>query len=328
MLGPAHGGFIVERAAPELADQATPYRSARVNPDDVLIYHLAHASPLAGWLRTVPAVKVVSYHGITPPRFVRGWNPGLAVALDRGREELAGLAAHVGLAIADSAFTARELEGLGFARTAQVPVLIDPDRLATPPDPGLLARLAAGKRSQDLLFVSRLAPNKAIEDLIKVFAIYRRAWSPGARLFLAGRPDIPAYADALRAFVARLGVEEVHFTGKVSVPALMAYYRNADVFLAMSEHEGFGIPWVEAMALGVPVLSYAAGALPETVGEGGVLFRDKAYDEVAALVGLVSADQAVRDRLIAAGRARAGYFAPERWAGEVKALIEALEAGG
>lgn len=324
VLGEAHGGFIVERAAPECAGEAVHYRDAKVRPEDVLIYHVAHGSPLAAWLRDVRAVKVIDYHGITPPSFVRGWDPGLAVALDRARGELGSLTGEVSLAIAHSAYTCRELDAAGFPRTATVPVLIDQARLATPPNPALLAGLAAGKRSRDLLFVSRLAPNKRIEDLLKVFAIYRRAWCPAARLFLVGRPDTGTYDRALRSFADRLGVEEVHFTGKLPVADLMAHYRNADLFLSMSGHEGFGIPWIEAMAFGVPVVSYAAGAIPETVGDAGVVFGDLRYDEVAALVDLVLGDEALQARLVAAGTARAEHFRPEHSAGGLRALIDGV----
>ena len=327
LLGEAHGGFIVERAAPEFAGEAVHFRDARVGPGDVLIYHVAHASPLGAWLRDVRAVKVIDYHGITPPSFVRGWDPGLAVALDRARGELACLAGEVSLAIAHSAYTSRELQAAGFRRTATVPVLIDQARLATPPNPVLLAELAAGKRSRDILFVSRLAPNKRIEDVIKVFALYRRVWCPDARLFLAGRPDTGAYAGALRTFAERLGVEEVHFTGKLPVADLLAHYHNADLFLSMSGHEGFGIPWIEAMAFGVPVVTYAAGAIPETVGDGGIVFGGLAYDEVAALVDLVLGDESLRSRLVAAGAARAEHFRPEHSAGLLRSLIESVGQG-
>src|SRR5439155_24235021 len=123
-----------------------------------------------------------------------------------------------------------------------------------------------------------------------------------ARLFVVGRPDTRAYVEALQRFAGRLGVEGVHFAGRVSDPELAAYYADVDVFVSMSEHEGFGLPWVEAMAFGVPVVAYAAGALPETIGDAGILFTEKRYEDVAALVDAVVRDRPLRDRLAAAGR--------------------------
>src|SRR5205807_4923627 len=175
----------------------------------------------------------------------------------------------------------------------------------------------------DLLFVSRMAPNKRIEDLLKVFAIYRRAWDRDARLFVVGRPDTGTYAEALQRFAGRLGVEEVHLAGRVSDAELAAYYAGADVFVSMSEHEGFGLPWVEAMAFGVPVIAYAAGALPETVGNAGILFTQKRYEDLAALVDGVVGDPALRVRLAAAGRERVTAFGPARFEARVHQVFAA-----
>jgi glycosyltransferase involved in cell wall biosynthesis len=285
---------------------------------------VAHASPLAGWLRGIQAVTVIDYHGITPPEFVRAWDPGLAVALARAREEVKTLATRAALGIAHSGYTRTELDVLGFPRTATLPILLDPGRLAHEPSAHLLSALAAGGRGHDWLFVSRMAPNKRIEDVIKAFAVYRRAWCAEARLFLVGRPDTAAYDAALRRFAERLGVEEVHFAGKVPVADLVAFYRSADLFVSMSEHEGFGVPLLEAMASGVPVLAFAAGAVPETLGGAGLLFTEKRYDEVAALAAQVLDGGPLRERLVTAGRGRVEAFAPGRVAAAWVDLIGGL----
>lgn len=321
VLGPAHGGFIVQQAASDAGREAVRYPDAQVRPDDVLVYHAAHASPLGGWFAGVDAVKVVDFHGITPPEFVRAYDAGLAVALSAASTELGSLAPLAALAIAHSRYMQRELEALGFPRTATLSLLVDPARLGGPPDETLASRLRATKRGHDLLFVSRMAPNKRIEDLLKVFAIYRRAWDRDARLFVVGRPDTPAYLEALQRFTARLGVEDVTFAGRVSEAELAAYYGAADAFVSMSEHEGFGLPWVEAMAFGVPVIAYAAGALPETVGAAGILFTDKCYEDVAALVDTVVRDEDLRSRLAAAGRDRVATFGPTPFHSRVMELF-------
>lgn len=318
-LGAAHAGYIVERASPEFAGEARSFGQARVSPGDVLVYHVAHASPLAAWMAGVEALKVVDYHGVTPPEFVRAWDPGLAVALARAREQVQALAGAASLAVAHSGYMRAELDRFGFTRTATLPILLDRSRLGAAPAPGLLDALKAGGRGHDWLFVSRMAPNKRVEDVIKAFAVYRRVFCDQARLFLVGRPDTAAYDAALRGFVERLAIDEVHFAGKVSLPDLAAYYQAADLFVCMSEHEGFGVPLLEAMASALPVLAFAAGAVPETVGGAGILFPEKCYEEVAALAGEVLGDAALRDRLVAAGRARVEEFVSDRvataWAG-------------
>lgn len=309
-LGERHAGYIVERAGAPFAGEARRFTEAVVRPDDLLVYHAAHASPLGEWLAGVDAVKVIDYHGITPPEFLRAWQPGLAVALARGRAELAALARGAALGVAHSSFTGRELDALGFATTAVLPILMDAGRLTAAPTPALLDTLAAGNRGHDWLFVSRLAPNKRVEDLVKAFCIYRRVWCPAARLFVVGRPDIPRYAQALQAFIDRLGIEEVHLAGSVPVSDLAAYYRAADVFVCLSEHEGFGVPCLEAMSFGLPVVAHGAGGLPETVGGGGLVMAGKAPDEVAAVVAQVLGDPELRAAMSAAGRARVTSFAP------------------
>ena len=314
VLGDAHAGYIVDRAGGALAGEAIRFDRARVGSGDLLVYHVAHASPIAGWLRTVRAEVIVDYHGITPPEFLRGWDAGLAGALARATSELADLARRAVLGIAHSGFTCSELDRAGFARTAALPILLEPGRLAVAPTAGQGAEAGA---SGDWLFVSRMAPNKRVEDVMKAFAVYRRAWCPGAQLHLVGRPDTETYDAALRRFADRLGIGGIHFAGRVSNAELAGHYRSAGLLVSMSEHEGFGVTLIEAMAAGLPVLAYAAGAVPETLGEAGILFRAKRYDEVAALAAEVVGDPALRARLAAAGKARAAAFAPEviapRW---------------
>ena len=310
-LGERHAGYIVERAGRAFAGEARRFSDAVVRPDDVLVYHAAHASPLGEWLAGVDAVKVIDYHGITPAEFLRAWQPGLAVALARGRAELAALAPGAALGVAHSSFTRRELSALGFATTAVLPILMDAERFTAAPNPALLDALALGNRGHDWLSVSRLAPNKRVEDLVKAFCVYRRAWCPAARLFVVGRRDIPSYAQALQAFIDRLGVEEVHLTGSVPVADLVAYYRGADVFVCLSEHEGFGVPCLEAMSFGLPVVAYGAGGLAETVGRAALVMAGKAPEEVAAVVGEVLGDPDLRAAMAAAGRARVTSFAPD-----------------
>lgn len=327
VLGARHGGFIVERADPSLQHLAVRFTEASVDPGDVLVYHAALSSQLAGWMRGAPGRKVVDYHNVTPPEFFRAYDPGLWTALANARGELERLRGEVALAVGHSEFSRRELEAMGFRRTETVPVLLDFARRGGPGNEQLRDELERGKRERtDVLFVGRLAPNKRQEDVVKAFAVYRRLFNPSARLFLVGGSNASSYRDALRAFVERLGIEEVHLVGRVGDGDLAAYYRAADVFVSMSEHEGFGAPLLEAMHYGVPVVAFAAAAVPETVGAGGILFRRKRYEEVAALIDLVVRDEDVRGWLVEAGRARLEAFRPEVHEARFLRLIEELPA--
>ena len=81
------------------------------------------------------------------------------------------------------------------------------------------------------------------------------------------------------------------FTGKVSEEELKAYYETANLFLCMSEHEGFGVPLLEAMKMGVPVISYRSSAIPETMNGAGILVNEKNYAYIGALCNEVPTDK-------------------------------------
>jgi glycosyltransferase involved in cell wall biosynthesis len=93
---------------------------------------------------------------------------------------------------------------------------------------------------------------------------------------------------------------------------LAAFYRWADAYVSLSEHEGFCVPLVEAMAADVPVLAYAAGAVPETLGGAGLLFEPKDLELAAEMLGTLVYDRPVRDRVIEGQRRRLADFAPAR----------------
>src|SRR5262249_34439933 len=156
----------------------------------------------------------------------------------------------------------RELEGLGFRRTGVLPIYLDFRRYREPPNPVLREMLSDGPTN--LLFVGRLAPNKRTDDLIRLAAYWRRYVAPDVRLLLVGKswPRGP-YFDSLQAFAYELDFTpwEVVFLGHVDHDDLLACYAAAHVFVSMSEHEGFGVPFVESMLLRVPVLAYSATAV-------------------------------------------------------------------
>jgi L-malate glycosyltransferase len=280
------------------------------HPDDVLLYQHAIGSLVADFVvdRTEPLV--VDYHNVTPHEFFDAWDRPLADALDWGRRQLRALARRSRLGIADSHYNERELQSVGFAATTVVPVLADVDRDGLPRDERLCDELAATKRGADLLFVGRLAPNKAQHELVKLLAIYRRTLDTGARLWLVGGTTSPRYDLALARFVERAGLGgAVVCTGPVSDASLRAYYDAADVYVSLSRHEGFGVPLVEAMAHGVPVVARATSAVPETVGAAGLLVADAAsLPEVATAVARVANDGDLRRALVERGRARVEHF--------------------
>jgi glycosyltransferase involved in cell wall biosynthesis len=166
----------------------------------------------------------------------------------------------------------------------------------------------------NVLFVGRIAPNKRHDDLIRLASYWRRFIGPDVRLLLVGKlPGRGRYFDALQSLMYEEGFTpaEVVFTGHVSHSDLLACYAGAHVFVSMSEHEGFGVPLVEAMLMDVPVLAYSAAAVPFTLDGAGVRFEAKRFDEVAEMAHALASDAALRRAVLAEQRRRLADFAPE-----------------
>jgi glycosyltransferase involved in cell wall biosynthesis len=245
-----------------------------------------------------PEPKVVYYHNVTPARFFAPYAPAEALNLEWGREELKVLVPHVRVAMANSEFSAQELRDLGVEDVRVVPPYL-PATVDAPPNPTHAAWLRRSRRGLDLLAVGRIVPHKGHLHLLRAFAALRAAVDPGARLFVVGAWGPETYMRALFAARERLGVDGVVFTGSVSEATLAAHYQEADVFVSLSEHEGFGLPLVEAMRKGRPVVAYAGGAVEETLEGAGVLLRTLDPPTVAEVIGRVAGDDRLRKEVVA-----------------------------
>jgi glycosyltransferase involved in cell wall biosynthesis len=205
------------------------------------------------------------------------------------------------------------------------PVLLDPKELAGTPNARLLQRLqkeTAGGGTR-WLFIGRVAPNKCQHDVLAAFAVYREVYDPRARLTLVGGRTSNVYYRSLELLADELGVgAAVEFTDTISHEEKLACYRAADVFVCLSEHEGFKVPAVEAMHFGIPVVAYAATAVPETVADAGVLLPTKDPLVVAAAVDRVMTDDPLRTSLVEAGRRRAEDFSLARTSARLLELLD------
>jgi L-malate glycosyltransferase len=279
------------------------------SPDTVCIFHFSIGSAASALIFHAPDRLVLIYHNITPPEWFVGYHRLLTQLCYRGRRELAAFAPRAELALGDSEFNRRELEQAGFRATGVLPIVLDFTTYDTPGSP-VVRRLYDDGRT-NILFVGRVITNKKIDDLVRVFACYQRLFNPNSRLLLVGDyRGQERYLTVLRELVRRLGVSEVVFTGHVEHDELLAYYELADVFLCLSEHEGFCVPLVEAMRFGVPILAYDAGAVRDTLGGGGLLLANKAPDDVAGLIDALMRDSALRQAVLATqARAMAGIRA-------------------
>jgi len=273
----------------------------------LLLYHLSIGSPVADVFGRRPEGKLVNYHNITPAELVRAWEPEIGEELRWGRTQMRQLAPVTSFAFADSAFNASELDDVGYAHAVLSPLLIDPGAILGDPDSAVMARLARDreKGGHDILFVGKISPHKAQHDLIKALIVFRRLYDPRARLRLVGSSISPIYSRALERLTTRFGVSDaVDFAGTVTRRELIAYYKSADVFVCLSDHEGFCVPLIEAMVHRVPVVALGKSAVPDTVRDAGLVLAGKDPVLVSAAIHRIIEDEVLRASLAAAALVR------------------------
>jgi glycosyltransferase involved in cell wall biosynthesis len=292
--------LFAEKVHPRVATRARPlwHYARHTAADNVCLLHFAIGSAAARLFTTLPGRRVLLYHNVTPAEWFLGLSSLHARECYAGRRELAALAPSVELALGVSEFNRRELDEAGFRKTGVLPILPDP-QLPERSRPPVLRRLFDDGRD-NILFVGRISPNKRIDDLIRVFAVYQRFVRPASRLLLAGDyGGHERYYEALLRMTHELRLSEVVFTGHLEDDDLRACYGAAGVFLCLSEHEGVGVPLLEAMSFGVPVIAFDAAAVRETLRGGGVLLGDKRAELVAELIDRLMRDAALRGAVLA-----------------------------
>ena len=296
--------IYAETADARLEHQVLSYRDLPddVSPSDVVVHHFSLGSRASRTAYAVPSRMLLVYHNITPPQYFLGEHPWLVRQCYHGRRELLAYRSRVDLAAGVSEFNRAELDAAGFSPTAILPVVPGFSHLACVPDSRMLD--AYDGDAINVLFVGRLIPSKRPDNLIRYFGAFQRAVGVPARLLIAGSYEqFAGYRDELFAFAAALGATDVHLLGQVTNEELTALYDVADVFLCASEHEGFCVPLIEAFYKRVPVVAFAAAAVPATLDGGGVLFDTRDPDEVAALLAAVVTQPAFEDAVLKIGRA-------------------------
>jgi glycosyltransferase involved in cell wall biosynthesis len=307
----------------DLRDDVRRFEDPGARRGDLTILHYALASLMTEAFTRVSGGRVLLYHNVTPAAFFAPFDPALFRLASLGRRQLATLVGQVDLALGVSEFNRQELESLGFAETAVLPLAVDLARVTRP-----VIRPALEKILDDefvnFLFVGRIAPNKKIEDHIKLAEHYKRYVDAYYRFIFVGRYDaVPRYYSTIRALMSeyRLLNERFVFTGPVPDEDLAVYYRHAAVYVSLSAHEGFCAPLLEAMAADVPILAYSAAAVPETLGGAGVQFAPKDLEQAAELLGALAFDDDLRRLVIAGQRRRLEHFGEDRILRHLQSLV-------
>jgi glycosyltransferase involved in cell wall biosynthesis len=321
--------IFAQYIAPELAGRVHPeheYLSYLQAADDLLIYHYGWYHSAMRYFQVARGRRVFVYHNITPSRYFRGWSREAELRCDVGRRTLPSLIG-CDLALGDSDYNRRELVEAGFPeeKTDVLPLFSQQSNLeALSIDQRLLEQLREDG-TVNLLTVGRVVPSKAIEDVIRIFYVYHHAINPRSRLYVVGPHHLPAYSAALDALIADFGLgDAVRFPGLALGATLKTYYQAADLYLCASHHEGLCLPLVESMYFGLPILARKAAAVPETLGDAGVLFTRLGHAEVAEMAHLLLTDQALRAQVISRQRERLQEMAPSQVEARLRGILARL----
>ncbi|BCS31315.1 glycosyl transferase [Luteitalea sp. TBR-22] len=315
--------IFVQTADPRLEHLTRDYRDLidESSPDNVLIHHFSIGSRASRVAYALPDKMVLVYHNITPPEFFVDVHPLLVQLCYMGRRELGAYRDRCVLALGDSAFNTQELVEAGFPRTGVLPVVPSFTHLEATATGTIADSFDDGWTN--ILFVGRMIPNKKIDDIIRFFHAYKTRCNPRSRLLLVGSyGGFDLYFAMLQQLVATLKLPDVFFMGHVSNEELSAFYDVADLFLCASEHEGFCVPLMEAFHKRVPVMAYAATAVPATMDGGGVLFETKNPAHVASVMQAILDDEDLVERILASQDAALERLARQDFDGTLLNFVE------
>jgi len=315
--------IFVKYIDPKVQDECEPFDKSKLKKHDALIYH--HS---IGFEHTQAAIehkgkKALIYHNITPKDFFEPYDENFANILQEGRKSLKGFANIFDFNYGDSQFNVDELLLNDFSYCSVLPLIISPDKWNFTPDNNVINRY---KDKKNILFTGRLAPNKKQTDLLEMMHFIQDMNSNVRLIIVGGGDENHPYVQEFYELIATYGLEDkVLVTGHVSESELKSYYMIADLFVSMSEHEGFGVPLIEAMWFDIPVLAYKSSAVPETLADAAFMFTDKKdMESIAALVNVVLNDEDIQSKIIKAQRDVREKFSFENIESEYLELVKKL----
>lgn len=251
--------------------------------NDLLILHYGGWCDSYNDLLRLPCKKILYFHNITPAHFFTNYSNSYSEVTENGIKNISKIRDCIDYAITDSEFNKSDLLSYGYDadKVFVLPLFVDFGKYcSTGMDSPLNTNVT------NILFVGRVAPNKKIEDVIESFFYYRKNYNPDSKLTLVGKwQGLESYKSFLDNHVDSLQLSDsVEFTGSVSNEELYNIYKTADLFLCMSEHEGFCVPLVEAMHFEIPTVAYDSSAVTETLGDAGILVKNKDFPDIARIM--------------------------------------------
>lgn len=281
--------------------------------DDIIIFNHSTGTDLCDKIKKINGHKMMIYHNITPPEFFEGYSPAATNLTEYGYKCTKDLANTIEYVMAVSQYNANDLKKMGYNCPMAVrPILIPFSDYEKQPDQKIIDKYS-NDGYVNIVFVGRIVPNKKQEDVIASFAYYNKYINQKSRLIIVGSDNgMEIYSRRLKKYADALLLEDVIFTGHISFAAIIAWYRLADVFLCMSEHEGFCVPLVEAMYFNTPIIAYNSSAIGETLGGSGLLLDKKDPAETAMLIDRLANDDTFRKEVIKGQAERLKDFSYEK----------------
>lgn len=314
----------------ESIDERLPKKTARkirklsnLNNNDVIIYHFSIGSEMTYFFAEQLCRKVVLYHNITPKEFFERYSFDSWNMCKEGAEQRKYLADKVDYCLAVSEYNKRDLINDGFkCRIDVLPILIDFSDYGKKPSERIIEKYSDGYTN--ILFTGRISPNKCQQDVINAFFHYKKYYNQKARLLIVGNDaGMEKYVKELLEYVEALNLkDDVIFTGHVRFDEILSYYKVSDLFLCMSEHEGFCVPLAEAMYFGLPIVAYDSSAISETLGDGGFILKDKNPLETAGVIDYILTHDDFKNEMIVQEKKRLGDFDEQKIE---KSLLEYIE---
>ena len=291
--------------------------------DDILIYHLAIGWQYIHLVLNANCRKICIYHNVTPASFFENYSDAMYIHCLDGMSSVRELAHAFDYVICDSEYNKQSLVEMGYdCKIDTVPILVPFEDYKQEPSEEIIQQYQ-GKKGNNILFTGRVVPNKKTEDVIHAFSLYKKYYDNDARLFIVGRyRDNPTYFKHLSEYIRENDFKDIIFTGHITFAEVLAYYQIADLFVCMSEHEGFCVPLIEAMYFDIPIIAYDATAVKYTLGDSGVLVKEKNFSEIASMMNRILSQEEVKEEILEGQRKRLENFSTEK---VQKELMECLE---
>lgn len=290
----------------------TKFNDQKHEIDTKLIYHHSIYSEAYKYLKQLNYEKHLIFHNISPPEFFNH-QPDFRRLLGNGYDQLKEFNNVFKTASADSEYNVKVLNKYNFnKKTRVIPPFVNLETKFRP----YITKPKKDKKTK-IIFVSKISPHKRQTDLIKVFQTYRKIYNKDSQLYIIGgfNPDDNFYQKLNK---LSQKTAEVFITGKISLKKLVYHYQTADLFLCLSEHEGFGIPIIEAMFFGLPIIAYNAAAVPDTLGKGGILINTKSPLYIASTIDYLLNDKSLKQKLLENQKNELEKYEPEKIKGKLR----------